>query len=78
MEVKCDHCGHKDTFPDDVLKHMYPPKGTVRMISYEGCSKCGDGRGGEFCWQLEDGTLKGCLAGRDELEDQGIPILNTR
>jgi hypothetical protein len=76
MKTICDCCGHDWETPDKFIAHMHPPKGAVRLMQMEGCPKCGDGQGGAFYWRMEDGTTKSALAGIDELEDEGITILD--
>ena len=79
MKAICDGCGHDWEIPDNFIARLHPPTGAIRFMSACGCERCvEDWRGGAFYWRMEDGTTKGCLAGYDELEAQGIKIFERR
>ena len=74
MKVICDGCGHDWEMSDKNVAGLYPPKGAVRLMA-RGCERCVDGPiCGWFCWRMEDGTLRGALAGEDDLKEQGVAV----
>lgn len=76
MKTICHQCGHDWETPDEWVNKFHPPTEAVRMM-VAGCEKCMDEdlRSGEFHWRMKDGSTKHCLAGIDELEEQGIAVL---
>ena len=78
MKAICGCCGHDWLLPKGWAERFHPPA-TANRFMVEGCRRCldeGDTGSGAFWWRLEDGTEAGCLAGEDELEAQGITILD--